>query len=463
MDRANLKEILSVSALNDRIKVLLEEGFALVWVEGEVSNLRRPASGHVYFTLKDAKSQIRAVIFRIPFGRAGNRTAGFEIEDGMSIVCRARLTVYPPRGEYQIIIDSVEPKGLGALQKAFEQLKARLEAEGLFDQSRKKPLPFLPVGIGVVTSPTGAVIRDILTVTRRRFPSVNILIAPVRVQGAEAPAEIVRALGDLQVAQGVDVIILARGGGSLEDLAPFNDEGVARAIARSRIPVISAVGHETDFTIADFTADLRAATPSAAAELAVPSRSELMETLETLHLRLIRCRRREAGRLRERVAELSGRLRDPKRRLTDIRITLDDNVDRLRMSLAHLREVRRQEWITLTVRLEHKNPRPWIGEKLRHVENQGKALRAAGERQNEQRKNRLRSATALLDSLSPLAVLCRGYSITRRLPDGVILRHAEAYSVGQEVDIRLGSGNLRAKITDILHEAFMTVSQPEGQ
>jgi exodeoxyribonuclease VII large subunit len=267
MDRRNMKEILSVSVLNDRIKALLEEGFALVWVEGEVSNLRRPASGHVYFTLKDAKSQIRTVMFRTPFGRAGSRTSGFELEDGMSIVCRARLTVYPPRGEYQIIIDTVEPKGLGALQKAFEQLKARLEAEGLFDQSRKKPLPFLPAGIGVVTSPTGAVIRDILTVTRRRFPSVNILIAPVRVQGTEASAEIIQALDDLQIVQGVDVIILARGGGSLEDLAPFNIEGVARAIARSRIPIISAIGHETDFTIADFTADLRAATPSAAAEL----------------------------------------------------------------------------------------------------------------------------------------------------------------------------------------------------
>jgi exodeoxyribonuclease VII large subunit len=463
MDRGNMKEILSVSALNDRIKALLEEGFALVWVEGEVSNLRRPASGHVYFTLKDAKSQIRAVIFRTPFGRGGSRTAGFELEDGMSIVCRARLTVYPPRGEYQIIIDTVEPKGLGALQKAFEQLKARLEAEGLFDQSRKKPLPFLPAGIGVVTSPTGAVIRDILTVTRRRFPSVNILIAPVRVQGAEAPAEIIRALGDLQVAQGIDVIILARGGGSLEDLAPFNDEEVSRAIARSRIPIISAIGHETDFTIADFTADLRAATPSAAAELAVPSRSELMETLETLRFRLTRCRRREAERLRKRVAELSGRLRDPKRRLADIRLALDDNVDRLRLSLAHLREVRRQEWINLTVRLEHRNPRTWIAERLRHVETLGKALRTAGERRNEQWKNQWRSATALLDSLSPLAVLNRGYSITRRLPDGVIIRHAEEYIVGQEVDIRLASGNLHAKITDILHEAFMTVSQPKGQ
>ena len=300
MDSGNLKEILTVSALNDRIKAILE-GFAVVWVEGEVSNLRRPASGHVYFTLKDMKSQIRAVIFRSPFGSGWKRPAAFEIEEGMSLVCRARVTVYPPRGEYQLVIDAVEPRGLGALQKAFEQLKARLEAEGLFDPARKKPLPFLPARIGVVTSPTGAVIRDILTVTRRRFPSVDIRIAPVRVQGTEAPAEIIRALGDLQIAGGVDVIILARGGGSLEDLAPFNDEGVARAIARSRIPVISAVGHETDFTIADFTADLRAATPSAAAELAVPLCAELLETVESLRLRLIRLLRQQRERRRERI------------------------------------------------------------------------------------------------------------------------------------------------------------------
>ncbi|MEK6655385.1 MAG: exodeoxyribonuclease VII large subunit, partial [Thermodesulfobacteriota bacterium] len=351
MDRGNMRDILTVSKLNERIKSLLEEGFAVVWVEGEVSNLRRPASGHIYFTLKDAKSQIRAVIFRNPFARSRGRTSGFEVEEGMSVVCRARLTVYPPRGEYQLVIDAVEPRGLGALQKAFEQLKVRLEAEGLFAAVRKKPLPFLPARIGVVTSPTGAVIRDILTVTRRRFPSVDVLIAPVRVQGTEAPAEIIRALGDLQIAQGVDVIILARGGGSLEDLAPFNDEGVARAIARSRIPVISAVGHETDFTIADFTADLRAATPSAAAELAVPLRAELMESIETLRLRLIRYRRRETERLRERLAGLSGRLRDPKRRLADIRIALDDNVERMRISFGHLRAVRRQEWLNLAALL----------------------------------------------------------------------------------------------------------------
>jgi exodeoxyribonuclease VII large subunit len=452
MERGNLKEILTVSALNERIKAILEEGFALVWVEGEVSNLRRPASGHVYFTLKDAKSQIRAVIFRNPFGAAWNRPAGFAIEEGMSLVCRARVTVYPPRGEYQLIIDAVEPRGLGALQKAFEQLKARLDAEGLFDPARKKPLPFLPGRIGVITSPTGAVIRDILTVTRRRFPAVDILIAPVRVQGAEAAAEIIRAIGDMQLAGGVEVIILARGGGSLEDLAPFNDEGVARAIARSAIPVISAVGHETDFTIADFTADLRAATPSAAAELAVPLRAELLEAVESLRFRLVRCRRREMDRRRNHVADLQRRLRSPKRRLADARIALDDQVERMRLSLAHLREVRRQAWNHLHVCLEHQNPQSRIGGNREGLMGLGQALAAAWEKQAGLRKNRAHAAVALLSSLSPLSVLGRGYSITRRRPDGLILRRAGDAALGQEVDIRLAAGNLHAKVINIFKE-----------
>lgn len=452
MDRTNTRDILSVSALNSRIKTLLEEGFAFVWVEGEVSNLRRPASGHVYFTLKDAKSQIRAVIFRSPFGDVRGRAGGLEIEEGMSLVCRARLTVYPPRGEYQLIIDAVEPRGLGALQKAFEQLKARLDAEGLFDPARKKPLPFLPARIGVVTSPTGAVIRDILTVTRRRFPSVDILISAVRVQGAEAPGEIVRALDEMQIAGGVDVIVLARGGGSLEDLAPFNDEGVARAIARSRIPVVSAVGHETDFTIADFTADLRAATPSAAAELVVPLRAELRDTVETLRLRLIRNRERIFKRQRERIAGLQNRLRDPKRRLADARIALDDHVERMRLSVIRLREVRRQAWIHLNVRLTHRDPRSRIGEARIGLEGLRRSLRAAWEKRSGANQNRLRTAAALLTSLSPLAVLGRGYGIVRRRPDGLILRRAGDVAAGQEISVRLATGSLHAKIMKILKE-----------
>ena len=452
MERGNTREILSVSALNDRIKMLLEEEFASVWVEGEVSNLRRPASGHVYFTLKDAKSQIRAVIFRSPFDRGRMRPTDFALEEGMSIVCRARMTVYPPRGEYQLILDAIEPRGLGALQKAFEQLKARLEAEGLFDPARKKPLPFLPARIGVVTSPTGAVIRDILTVTARRFPSVDILIAPVRVQGTEAPAEIIAAIGALQTAGPVDVIILARGGGSLEDLAPFNDEGVARAIARSRIPVISAVGHETDFTIADFTADLRAATPSAAAELAVPMWTELRDHLAELGLRLARRLHQQTGRLRERVADFQARLRDPKRRLADARMALDDHLERLSLSVARIRWNSRQAWANLTARLEQKHPRSRIGEKRLVLADLGKDLRGAWDKQTRQARNLLQGQAALLSSLSPLAVLGRGYSIARRLPDGLILRRAGDAACGQEIDLRLAEGNLQAKIIKILKE-----------
>jgi exodeoxyribonuclease VII large subunit len=444
------REILSVTALSDRVKTLLEGEFALLWVEGEVSNLRRPASGHLYFTLKDATSQIRAVIFRNPYARAG--AAGFAVEEGMSLVCRARLTVYAPRGDYQLIIDAIEPKGLGALQKAFEQLKARLEAEGLFAPERKKPLPFLPARIAVVTSPSGAVIRDILTVTGRRFPSVDLVIAPVRVQGGEAPAEIIRALDDLQRLAGVELIILARGGGSLEDLAPFNDEGVARAIARSRIPVISAIGHETDFTIADFTADLRAPTPSAAAELAVPSRAKLAEALAALRLRLARGRRRENERLKERLAGLRGRLRDPKRRLADIRLALDDALERMRLALDHLRTVRRQQWHHLGVRLGQRNPAARIAAERAGGERLRQALLAAWEKRDLQRHNRLAAAAALLDSLSPLAVLSRGYSITRRLADGMILRRAADVAVGEPIALRLAAGSLHATITAIPEE-----------
>jgi exodeoxyribonuclease VII large subunit len=452
MERGNSREILSVSALNDRIKGLLEEEFALVWVEGEVSNLRRPASGHVYFTLKDAKSQIRAVIFRSPFDRSRLRAADFALEEGMSILCRARTTVYPPRGEYQLIVDAIEPRGLGALQKAFEQLKARLEAEGLFDAARKKPLPFLPGRIGVITSPTGAVIRDILTVTARRFASVDILIAPVRVQGAEAPGEIIRALGDLQLADRVDVIILARGGGSLEDLAPFNDEAVARAISRSPIPVISAVGHETDFTIADFTADLRAATPSAAAELALPLRTDLLDQVAELHLRLVRHCRRQAEWRRKQTGDLQGRLRDPQRHLADARMALDDRLERLHLCINRARRESRQGWANLRASLERANPRLKSGETRQHLDNLSRGLRAAWASMFRQAHIRMQGQTALLSSLSPLAVLGRGYSIVRRLPDGLILRRAEEAACGQEIDIRLAAGNLQARIIRIMKE-----------
>ncbi|HVO67365.1 MAG TPA: exodeoxyribonuclease VII large subunit [Syntrophales bacterium] len=450
-----MKEILTVTQLNENIKHLLEESFDALWVEGEVSNLRRPASGHAYFTLKDEKSQIRAVIFKsIPFQRQSlwTRPTQFDLEEGISIICRGRLSVYHPRGEYQLIVDVMEPKGLGALQKAFEQLKARLHGEGLFDPAHKKPIPFLPRRIGVITSPTGAVIRDILNITRRRFPSVDILVAPVRVQGAEAPYEIIQAVADMQSVQDIDVIILARGGGSLEDLAAFNDEGVAREIYLSRIPVISAVGHEIDFTIADFVADLRAPTPSAAAELVVPVRRELAVLLEAFGVRLINNKRRMVTKLCERVKMFADRLKDPKRRIADLRMVVDDRLERLKMSLGHKQAIQRPKLINLKVRLGHASPIVSIRDHRFTMANLRNSMIANWHDIIKGLKAHLETDTAILDTLSPLAVLGRGYSIVKKLPEGFIVKEVASVTVGNKVDVRLSSGSFRAKVTEVKQE-----------
>src|ERR671924_1876239 len=275
------RAILTVSEVSERIKIVLEDTFFDIWVEGEISNLRTPSSGHAYLTLKDEHSQIRAVLFKMQ-----RRYLRFDPKDGMLVIVRGRISLYEPRGEYQLVIDYLEPKGIGALQIAFEQLKTRLAQAGLFDPARKRPLPVLPRGIGIVTSPTGAVIRDMLQILRRRFANLHVCIYPVRVQGDGAAEEIARAIEALNGDLGIEVIILARGGGSLEDLWAFNEESVARAIYQSRMPVISAVGHEIDFTIADFVADVRAPTPSAAAELVVAAKEEFCTRIDRLVDRL---------------------------------------------------------------------------------------------------------------------------------------------------------------------------------
>jgi len=450
-----MKDIWTVTELNDQIKGLLEEGFDVIWVEGEVSNLRRPASGHVYFTLKDEKSQVRAVLFRSPYGQRNavwNPQARFDIEEGMQIICRARLSVYTVRGEYQLITEVVEPKGVGALQKAFEQLKQRLQAEGLFEPARKKPVPFLPRKIGVITSPTGAVIRDILTITRRRFSSVPILIAPVRVQGVEAPPEIVQAIRDMQSFTDVEVIILARGGGSLEDLAPFNDEGVARAIFHSRIPVISAVGHETDFTIADFVADLRAPTPSAAAEMVLPLKRDLIASVKALYLRMIQQHQRRLQRLQEQVIALTDRLKDPKRKLTDIRLRVDDALERMQRAFKNQSELRRQIVLQRKSQLRHAGPRGRIRDAQFILENLRKNMIAGTLKGLEILKNQLYTHMAVLDSLGPLTVLSRGYAIVRCLPDGSIVRKATDVSEKSMVEVRVASGRFEAKVVSVYRE-----------
>ncbi|MGH7267157.1 MAG: exodeoxyribonuclease VII large subunit, partial [Candidatus Rokuibacteriota bacterium] len=320
------RRVLTVTELTAALKDTLESRFGGLWVEGEISNLRVQASGHVYFTLKDDGAQIRAVLFR---SRA--RRLRFEPGDGLHVLAFANLDVYAPRGEYQLVCEILEPKGLGALQLAFEQLKRRLHAEGLFDPGRKRPLPPFPRRVGLVTSPTGAAVRDFLRVLTRRFAGVHVVVSPVRVQGETAAAEIAQALQELNRLGGFDVLVVARGGGSLEDLWAFNEEVVARAIAASKIPVVSAVGHEIDVTIADFVADLRAPTPSAAAELLVREKAQLVAQVTSLGERLCRGLRRGLSRLAERLAALERRrvLTDPPRPLRDWHRRVDDLALRL--------------------------------------------------------------------------------------------------------------------------------------
>ncbi len=446
-----MKEILTVSQLNENIKYVLEETFGFVWVEGEVSNLHRPQSGHVYFTLKDDKSQIRAVYFR-KYGFPKNRTADFELEEGSSVLCRARLSVYPPRGDYQLIIESVEPRGVGALQKAFEQLKAKLAAEGLFDEQHKKELPFIPNRIGVITSPTGSVIRDILNVTKRRYPAADILIAPVKVQGNDAAAEIIQALANLHTYGAVDVIIIARGGGSLEDLAPFNEESLARKIFSSAIPIVSAIGHETDYTICDFVADLRAPTPSVAAELVVPQRLELLTKIINLKKRTIVGLGRLMTDRRKGLLGLEKRFKDPRRQVTDLQIHLDDLQQRMQRDMRHQRQYLGNKLQKLELSLKHSSPEKLIQETRTLLNNLQKDTQANFRNYWAVRHERLKKNAAVLNSLSPLAVLQRGYSITRKVPSGEIVRQAGILSINEEVNIQLAKGKIQARIEKIYGE-----------
>jgi len=388
--------ILTVTQLTRRIKDLLEGAFPDVWVEGEISNLTAPQSGHIYFTLKDEQSQVRAVLFR-----SSQRHLKFTLEHGMQVICRGRLGVYEPRGDYQVIVEYVEPKGIGALQKAYEALKARLEQEGLFDRERKKPLPVLPRRIGIVTSPTGAAIRDILQVIKRRHPRLEILIHPVPVQGADAAPAIVEAIQYFNRERNADVLIVGRGGGSLEDLWAFNEETVARAIAASRIPVISAVGHETDYTIADFVADLRAPTPSAAAEMVVESEEHLRDSVISLQSRLVVGIRQRIARYRETVNHAVRLLGDPRRSLERHGQRVDELLRRLGLGLRQ--HVRRD-------------------------------------------RERLSSLSAALDHLNPLAILSRGYSVTRKLPEDAILKSARQVGEGDLISTKLSEGELLSRI-----------------
>jgi exodeoxyribonuclease VII large subunit len=414
-------------------------------VEGEISNLRVPSSGHAYFTLKDEGAQLSAVLFR---GRG--RRVRFEPEDGMHVLAFGGLDVYAARGQYQLVVELMEPQGLGALQLAFEQLKRKLEAEGLFDDGRKRKLPVYPRVIGIVTSPTGAAIRDMLNIIGRRFGDLRILIAPVRVQGDGAPAEIVQALVNLQEMVELDVIVVGRGGGSIEDLWAFNDETVARAIVACRVPVISAVGHETDFTIADFVADLRAPTPSGAAELVVREKLAVIERLVDLYTRLKQAMTADVAGQRERLQFLARRrvLTDPARALRDLYRRLDDLQGRLRLGLRAGQRQVRHRLALLTQALGARNPAATISADIALLgQLRGRLLSSAA---HGVQASRARFATSVgrLESLSPLAVLSRGYSVTR-LPSGALVRSAAQARSGDLLEILLHQGALGARVTEV--------------
>lgn len=401
-NKENPYKVLTISELTRRIRGSLEQEFFHIWVAGEVSNVKKPISGHLYLTLKDTDAQIQAVMFKSTAGRIK-----FELEDGMEVFAFGSITVYEPRGQYQLVIENIEPKGIGALQLAFLQLKERLEKEGLFDPLHKKPLPFLPQKIAIVTSPTGAAIRDILHVINRRFPRVEILIYPVKVQGEGAALEIAQAIRDLNSIPDIDIMIVGRGGGSLEDLWSFNEEVVARSIYASKIPVISAVGHEIDVTISDLVADKRALTPTEAGELVVPRYDQLKDSLEKIKTRLNQALYNKILLAKSRVLGMKNSLslKRPFDKVLRSQQELDDIVQKLIVASKHKVELERERLTTLAGRLE---------------------------------------------CVSPLKVLNRGYSITTSMESDKPVKSTEGLNIGKKVKIRLFHGAMVSSIVEIL-------------
>lgn len=397
-DKASPK-IYTVTEIVSGARALIEKEYSQVWVTGEVSGFKRHSSGHWYFTLKDAAAVLPSALFRGDAGRVK-----FNIEDGLQVICHGKVSLYQRGGQYQLVVDYMEPKGVGALQLAFEQLKKKLAEAGLFDKARKRQIPYMPRKIGVVTSPTGAAIRDILKVLKRRFPNIEVLLAPARVQGEGSAAEVAEAIGLLNMRDDIDVMIVGRGGGSLEDLWAFNEEAVARAIYNSRIPVISAVGHEIDFTIADFVADLRAPTPSAAAEHAVPVRADIIQYIERARSKLAMELQRYASSRVERVKDLMSRLSPPTKHFPEYYRYMDDLKGRMTYSLQVI---------------------------------------------VKQKESLLKSLESELGHLSPLAVLSKGYSVVTKKGDKNAIRAAEDLKAGDIIMMRFDKGVAEGKVTKV--------------
>jgi exodeoxyribonuclease VII large subunit len=438
------RHVFTVTALNREVGQLLAHSFPLLWIEGEISNFSQPRSGHMYFSLKDPQSQVRAAMFR---GR--NTYLGFEPRDGMQVLVRAKVSLYEPRGDFQLIVEHMEAAGDGALRRAFEALKQKLDAEGLFDAARNRPLPQFPRQIGVITSPTGAALRDVLSVLRRRYPLAPVLIYPVQVQGFEAARDIIATLNLASLRQDCDVLLLVRGGGSLEDLAAFNDEQVARAIAGCGIPVVCGIGHEVDFTIADFVSDLRAPTPSAAAELVSPNGPELVQRSMRLGAVLRELMSQQLQDFGLHLGQIHKRLRllHPARRLNQQQQGLDEQERRLRHAMTVLLRQRQSGIGALEHRLIRHSPLTRLlrlASRTAEIQQRlGNAIRQA----LQHGAQGLALAAQRLDSVSPLATLQRGYAIVRG-PAGQTIKHSKDAEIGARLDIRLAQGGLEVRVED---------------
>ncbi len=440
---------ISVSQLNRRARALLERGIAKLWVEGEISNIAKPASGHVYFSLKDDSAQIRAAFFR---QRQRGPTLG--LKNGDLVLAFGRVSLYEARGDYQLIVEQIEPAGEGALKREFDRLKRKLAAEGLFDEDRKQPLPSLPKRIGIVTSPSGAAVRDVLTVLRRRFPSVSVVIYPAAVQGDVAPAELISALGKAVDRDECDVLIIGRGGGSLEDLWAFNDEGLARAIADCPIPIVSAVGHEVDFTIADFVADLRAPTPSGAAELVVPDSAEWAQRLTGLASRLARASQRDLETRGQTLDYLSRRLMSlsPAATLNRQHAMLREQTARLVTAMRQTIYERQHDVQTIGNALLANSPAVRVERSLSRLDALLRRLSVAARDTLSVRQHRLELAMRELHAVSPLATLERGYAIVMDAASGKVLTSAEDASEGQSIRAKLSKGSIIATVDEVQDE-----------
>ncbi len=439
------QQIFTVTRLNSAVRMILEQDLGLVWLTGELSNLAMPSSGHWYFSLKDISAQVRCAMFK-----GNNRRVPFRPQDGMQVLVQARVSLYEPRGDYQLIIESMQPAGDGMLALRFEELKRRLGAEGLFDEGRKRPLPREPRAVGLVTSATGAALHDMLTVLERRAPDLPVFIYPTQVQGSAAISQIVAAITLANRRAEVDVLIVGRGGGSLEDLWCFNEEAVARAIAGSAIVVVSAVGHEVDVTISDFAADLRAPTPSAAAELVAPDRSARAQRLVHLKQRLLQAISRRQTAARHGFALLQKRLdhQDPKRRLEQQSQRLDELSGRLQQLLNLRLHQGERRLANLELRLQARSPSTLLAAGKRRHQLAEERLHTLMSKRQDLAAHRLAMLSARLDGISPLATLGRGYSITRT-PSGEVISRAAQVSPGQQLVTMLAEGELRVRVEEV--------------